>query len=60
VKLENEHCYEHVLKFVEMYYENQKFKLIETSLTINRTKESMILKKEHISQYILQFQEIEM
>jgi hypothetical protein len=40
MKLENELCYEHVLKSVETSYEHQKFKLTEPSLTINWTKES--------------------
>jgi len=51
VTLENELCYEHVLKFVEASNEHQKCKLTEAYLTINRTKESMIIEKKPVCQY---------
>jgi hypothetical protein len=55
MKSENELCYEHAVKLVETSYEHQKCKLTEPSLTINRKKESKMMKKDHVCPYSLQF-----
>jgi hypothetical protein len=65
VKLDSEQWYEHVPKSIQTSHggkhtvESNRCKQTEQSLTINRTSQAIIMKKEHVCQEMLQFQETE-